>query len=476
VSRGDTLTITPAGAVGLMCNAIVTVLDEAGDFVGQIIQGEFRARNAAPEPTYPACLDSTPPGPHSFTIPNATPTGALVMCIAEATQAEGCARVTVAAATAPTTTTAPGDPCWSLPLAPPSLPDGSAPGDPELSDAGAHWGSPPNMVTQFLGDAPQEVGIVEAAVADGTAIRFGAITAAVAPVGDDPLGQKLLEFIDNRDGCVRTYNITVGIDLDEAKTLALRWAIGFWTGEPAGDPTPTLGLSVYGAVYDVNDVQGTFEFVGVTEFAADGSSADATDRARASLDARHRLPGGGVLTMDMASGTSCGGMFANRSISVIAANGSATTLHPDLLDARSFVVSGTGSVFTTRLVCPDGAEWGSPGTYEELLRFDPASSTVEVLATYPAEPQVHRWITAVGPQERYAAFRVAYALEHSRYEVVDLADPLTPIDLPTTCPVGRNLVGPPQFLDGAIVVARRCAEPGDEDRPEIGHVPEQAAD
>jgi hypothetical protein len=117
-----------------------------------------------------------------------------------------------------------GDPCVTVPVAPPDLVDGAPILSPAtISEDGtrrlATWGNPAtNGVTQRL-DVPIGPDSFEAGAADST---FGG-RARRAAVVEDASGAVLVDVAELEGSCVRRYVLAGGTSLDEAARAARRW-------------------------------------------------------------------------------------------------------------------------------------------------------------------------------------------------------------------------------------------------------------
>jgi len=152
--------------------------------------------------------------------------------------------------TAPTSTAIGVGSCESEPLTPPSLADGTQPGDPVIEDSdawnGAVWGPIDSAfaVSQGLG-SPVDASWIDDAVAQGRAVTVGNWQAAVIPIGDPPLGRISIYLRNTDDGCLRQYWDESGFYTDEITMLAADWVTALATGEPVAQPDFGDAGSVY---------------------------------------------------------------------------------------------------------------------------------------------------------------------------------------------------------------------------------------
>jgi len=183
--------------------------------------------------------------------------------------------MTPEATTAPTSAPIGVGSCESELLTPPSLADGTPPGDPVIEDSDewhrAVWGSidSPFAVAQGLG-SPVDASWIDDAIADGRAVTAGNWQAAVIPVGDPPLGQISIHLRNTDDGCLRWYWVESGFYTDEITTLAQEWLTALSTGEPVAQPDFGDAGSVYFArrytpfeplFFQIDEFESSGEFV-----------------------------------------------------------------------------------------------------------------------------------------------------------------------------------------------------------------------
>jgi len=140
--------------------------------------------------------------------------------------------------------------CECEPLTPPSLVDGTQPGDPVIEEPDgwnrALWGSidSPFAVSQGLG-SPVDASWIDDAVAQGRAVTVGNWQAAVIPTGDPPLGGISIHLRNTDEGCLRVYGVGSGFYTDEITALAADWVTALATGEPVAQPDFGDAGSVY---------------------------------------------------------------------------------------------------------------------------------------------------------------------------------------------------------------------------------------
>jgi hypothetical protein len=224
VTVGELVTITPAGVVERACQDIVTLipLGNPTSTTGQLIGGQWIPAGPATQITYPPCEGEVSDAAVQFVVAVDTPPGVYAMCLVEqasyAVQESsdpGCAIVTVVAAPLPA--------CWTEPVAPPTLSDGSVPGDPVIDQIGrALWGDPgsPAAVWQTLGRQPNSWWLDESP--DGVQqVGSGSARAAVA-VGGDFAGAPKIILVRGTDSCDREYEVGP-LQIEEAVALAQDW-------------------------------------------------------------------------------------------------------------------------------------------------------------------------------------------------------------------------------------------------------------
>lgn len=356
--------------------------------------------------------------------------------------------------------------CESEPVAPPSLVDGTQPGDPEIeeydSGSSARWGTSisTSSVSQSLGPV-SDTSRIDDAVANGRVISAGSWQAVTLPVGDPPLGQIQIHLRNTTEGCIRVYFVGPGLYSDEAQSLAEDWVAALASGVPVEPPAiDELEFGYFGR---------RFEFPGfeIDEFDRVGS-------------VRRTLPDDEVtgLFPKLADGTGVElrsdrseGRCDNRPL-VRVDDPESDPVDPALPEARSIVVGPDGSILAIRDVCPAGTRWGDPGTSSELVVLDPTAQdpTVETLRTWQSDPELivvddgttvitrgERTLADVSPDGRYVSVQVNDG-DVSSWNVLNLANDAATVNPFSTCEQAGDIVGPPRFVsDDIVVVARVCS-------------------
>jgi hypothetical protein len=209
----------------------VIPLGNAAGFTGQIVGGQWVA-GVVTEVTYPECAGEVSDGSVQVVIPVDMPTDVFALCVVEqpsyavqTTAVPGCAVVTVLPAPLPV--------CWTEPVAPPTLGDGSPPGVPQIDPYGlATWGEPgsPAAVTQSLGNAPRSEWLDDS-FGGVRQVSSGAVRAAVVTAGDWEGGPKII-LVRGTDGCDREYGVGQ-IPIDDAVALAQTWVDALAASAPS---------------------------------------------------------------------------------------------------------------------------------------------------------------------------------------------------------------------------------------------------
>jgi hypothetical protein len=224
VTVGDSLTITPSEVIARACNDIITAIPLANPVTtsGQLVDGSWvPAPGAITQVTYPACLGEVSDAAVQLSIPVDMPPGVYAMCLDEhasydvqGAPAAACAVVTILPEPLPA--------CWTEPVAPPTLTDGSEPGDLLINEIGyAVWGDPasPLAVWQMLGSEPSS-SLLDDPAEGVVQISGGQVRAAVVNAGDWPGGPKVI--VVRIDGCDRQYEVGP-MPLEDAVALAQSW-------------------------------------------------------------------------------------------------------------------------------------------------------------------------------------------------------------------------------------------------------------
>ncbi len=145
--------------------------------------------------------------------------------------------------------------CFTEPVTPPTMVDGTAPGEPDIETTGtnriATWPHDHSQfaVTQVL-DQARDPSVLDAAIADGSAFVNGTIQAVAIPAGDLPLGPSTIYLRDTADGCLRAYGVGPGLSATDAQAVAARWVNALATASDQTGPV-TVPTSLR---YDVGEV------------------------------------------------------------------------------------------------------------------------------------------------------------------------------------------------------------------------------
>lgn len=402
------------------------------------------------------------------------------------TTATSTSTTTATTATITTTTTAAipvvGAPCEAEPFTPPSLVDGTPPGDPviEQLEGGriVRWGDvdSPFGVSQSLG-FPIDESWLDNAIENERAITAGNWQTTTVAVGDPPLSGITIYLRDTTDGCLRTYNVGPGLYSDQADTLAGDWITALSTGQPM-EPVGhiDIGVAYFGRRITPFDTP----FFEIDEFDATGITGSTFDAEQvAALFPRQTLSDGSTIELISSPNVS---RCTNRPL--IASEGTAPTSALAALDsARSIAITPTGTLLATRDVCPPGTRWGDPGTLNELIELDPAADNPSTVTrrTWPSDPDQivlddgvrviatgEQTLGDISPGGRYISLREQLGSDAARWSVIDLDNDATTRPPASTCENASDLVGPPHFVSAdVVVVARTCAAGNDADEVHI---------
>jgi hypothetical protein len=459
VRQGDAVAITPSATITRACADIVTVLRREGEgaSMGQIAFGQWLPAEATTSTTMPDCAGTTSAETVSLVIPATMPVGSYDLCLADPGFTEGCARVAVLPPAEPPD-------CIGAPTAPPSLVDGTPPGEVTVADDVARWSGEDsaNNVRQVL--RPADASWIEDALAAGRAITRDTFQAAVVPAGDPPISDITIYLRDGSVGCVLTYNVGPGLYTVDVEALARRWVDALAEAGVAAPIEPAIGIEYYGRRTVLQE-----PYFAIDRIAADGSiDQTLTQEELAALSPTDALPDGSTLTL---AGERVDGRCVNRP--VVSSSGAADVVAALVAEARSLFVTEGGVAIIGRDVC-DGARWGEPGTRWELLAVDTSlglSAAPIVLVTRASDPGEIAYedgnvivafgeMSAVGasPNGRYISVVDIYNSEQWRWHLLDLQQPGAAVDVASSCPIAGDIVGPPRFVEeGTVVVARQCA-------------------
>ncbi|HWL41674.1 MAG TPA: hypothetical protein VNQ73_01935 [Ilumatobacter sp.] len=371
--------------------------------------------------------------------------------------------------------------CRTEPIAPPSLVDGAAPGEPVFETWGggqaARWGDAdsPNAVRHPFGVEPDPQWL-DAEVAAGRAITTDRFQATAIPVGDPPLGMITIFVRDLSSDCLLQYLVGPGLLDDEAEALAQAWVNALVSGEaPAGPGHDSIGTEYFGRRPTGTGLAPFFE---ITRFSGDGTESDVLgpDEVGA-LFPSGALPDGSLVGV---AGEHPQGRCENLPI-VRRAEGEVVPFGNGSEVARTIAVAPDGTVFVTRDICPQG-RWGDPGTRHELVLFTEPNNPAavpQVLVTRESDPGAIQFndgeviialgelrVEHVSPDGRYVVVREVFNPDQSRFHVVDRQAPGGFLTLPSSCDYLGDMVAPPRWADATtIVVARLCAEQREADVP-----------
>lgn len=475
VLAGDPVTITPAGAIERFCNDIVSAspVDWTGDHEALIMPGGRWYDDPVTGPTVPACMGATTADPLTFDVPIEMPSGRWELCIGVLSEPDGCAVVTVVAedaelatlplpTTTPTTnpgTVAPPSDLCQIPVAPPTLGDGSATGDVSFTEQGwAAWGAGGSgEVQQQLGVAPNSWWFDDPNV---MAPRYaaGAFTAIVGAMSDSPAAPRIV-LLRGGDACDRQY-VLPDTTTEAADTLAQAWVdLLAGASEPAQAPTGYLGKRGI-------DEPPYFAIDGFDQAGEDGGTFADFELQR--LITPPTLASGDVVAL---AGEPLQARCENLPLLRRGESGEGP-LNAVARVARSFAVANNGVVVATRDVC-EGVRWGEPGSRHEVIAFDASdvNSPVEVLYTVPADPSTIAFddgnvVIAMGElhalhvsfDARWIAVQEVHHPDRWRYHVIDRQQPGRLAELRSSCEIPGDIVAPPRWAtQDTLVVARVCA-------------------
>ena len=435
------ITVTPSEAVVYCFMSQITVAAVDGAALRQVgsigPDGSF-----TPGGTPPVGCDGAPPidAAFSFRVPVALPAGDYVVCLSSIDVAAGCAPLSVVAWP---------EECFTEPIAPPGLIDGSAPGEPSLSADGttATWGAGRVAISQVVGVRP-----------DATSTSPSPFTAP-GPIevlyGRDDVAT-ILSIIGSPDLCPRQYRLSPEFDQFDLRALADGWVRFLADGTPvptdlhAELPAP---VAYYGVRYVL--VDGASSSV-VHRFAPDGADLGPVD------DGELVAPLAGVLLDDgrrirFDPATQTDGACQNRPL-LIGDSAGDSPLHPELDAAMSFVATPDGLVVATRHVCPDGT-WG-PSSFAQTVVLDLSDPGAGVQVLSEDEPRLDglspRSVHWISPDGGLVVFGEPLNAENSTLSMVRLGDPTTELVLPSGCATAGNMASVPVIVGDAMLIARAC--------------------
>lgn len=380
---------------------------------------------------------------------------------------------TTPTSTTSTTTVAPqAVDCPQPPTPPPSLADGSPVGEPTVTDADKGlgtvtytWGTGVAAVSQ---GAPP--GIVQSWDDPGDYLS-GVWTSMV--IQELPDGPYSVLLFDLATGCDRFYTWSEVTDRTEVEAVALDWvrALGADSVLPE-DRRPALTPDVPYVAQRVGlSLDGDEEPL-VTYLRIDDGGTRLTGLTddEIGLDADYPIDLGAGRRIGLVSGRQWEPCPGEQPTAL--GDGESIAVDSRILADPVSSIAGhpSGWVVVTRGVCPDGMSWGQPGTAIELVRHHVDDPDVEPLVVGRIDPEPNgleflrgRWqVRTVDGSGRFAGVWEATSVETGTFHVVDMLAPdgstTTPLELPSGCEAAGDIVAPPRFADGAVVIARACVD------------------
>lgn len=138
----------------------------------------------------------------------------------------------------------------------------------------------------------------------------------------------------------------------------------------------------------------------------------------------------------------------------------------------SSMVGNASRVVVGRDVCPDGTRWGEPGTYFELVAYDPAVAVPEPTQLVRIDPDPAAVLfddgnvvystdalgaASISPSGDHVGVTQFLNTEQARWHVYGTLAPGAPLVLGSACASPGDIVGRPSFTSAdVVVVARRC--------------------
>ena len=372
-------------------------------------------------------------------------------------------------------TTVPVDDCWREPVPPPSLADGSPVGEAVVTDADKGlgtttytWGEGDVAVTQVVGSPVAPIG----EDLEWASVTSGDWTGVAESQMEPPLYE--IRLHDGSSDCTLAYGIDgTALDLFDAGVVAHAWVEFLGGGVPIPDgrhlaaPSPVPYLAWTRVSADDGSGDPIWE---VHRFDRDGTDLGPYEIDDLDVLVDWPVDAGWNRRLGLVGGPRyepCPGVQPTA-----IGLGEPISVDERILDSPASSIAGvaTGYVVVSRVVCPDGAIWGDPGTAVELVRFHVDDPEIEPLVFARFEPEVDefgfqrgRWrAETVAPDGRYVGAAESTSVETVGFAVFDMlradASSAEPLVLPSGCADdGRFLVAPPAFVgDGVAVLAHGC--------------------
>ena len=158
------------------------------------------------------------------------------------------------------------------------------------------------------------------------------------------------------------------------------------------------------------------------------------------------------------------------------ATGEEDVRHLPEIPGGSSMVGNASRVVVGRDVCPDGTRWGDPGTYFELVAYDPTAADPEPTQLVRIDPDPAAVLfddgtvvyatdaldaESISPSGDHVGVIQFLNTEQARWHVYGTLAPGAPLELGSACASPGDIVGRPSFpLADVVVVARRCEPAG----------------
>lgn len=351
--------------------------------------------------------------------------------------------------------------CLESPVAPPSLVDGSPPGEASVDGEVFTWGESANAVRQVLAEQP--FGSFDEVAAEVGVVHRNDYGAVAVEVGDGAIGQIAILIRDDRSGCVRWYSVGPGVEPSVANGLAQQW-VNWLGGGNIGGPHGGSEL-LQGLGYLADGVLGTYSFASDGTLLAGPYWEPPSDRLS--------ISGSSITLLDGRRATvevGVGACYANPLIY----DDSGEIVHPDLAAIDGAVAAGN-TIVSHRQVCPSGdpfdpdnrGEWfvvdlGDPAAAPRVIGTHRPSSD-DPVATW----ELHARPVSISDDGAYFGLWQQTTTETGYFEVRSTADAREPLALPTSCDGPGTLDAAPTFLPILHVVVARTCSPGEPVRIEV---------
>lgn len=250
----------------------------------------------------------------------------------------------------------------------------------------------------------------------------------------------------------------------------------------ASDKPATTGVSP--VPYVVRRQLATADPVSGLPFELSDIAPDGTDLGRSTADVL-QLAGfpvdlGNGIAMGLSSNDAEGPVDGRCRVQGIRVSGTADAVGAaPTIRGGSTMVGNANRIVVARDVCPDGTRWGDPGTFFELVAYDPRLPEPEGTTLTTIEPDPSKVLFddgsvvyatdelvagSISPSGAFVGVLEPLNTEDWRWHVYRTDVAGEPVVFGSSCDSPGDIVGRPAFpSDDVVVLARRCSGAGGDD-------------